>query len=358
MRTTARSALAAAAFACIGSGAFGAVTYQVVELPLSGDEASTYQSYASAINDKGVVVVSVRHFDEVGHQRDRAQVCPPKRAKCKIIDTMGDRWPRNDGALDVNAAGQIVGYRGVEGWQRAFLRDVDGTVYSLGSDVPNRSAWASGISDAGVVVGVSYIDNDHQRGFAWKDGVMTWLPTLGGLYSTAADVNAKGQVVGRATVVGPWNDPHAFVYDIATGVMTDMGTNGGGQSVGEAINNAGDIAGASSTPGSDYMRAMRTVGGVMQDLAMLPGDQYASAYGINDAGDVVGASYAPTSAARGFIYTTGKGMQDLNDLIVEADRAAYTVRGGDDINSAGDIAGRALRKSDGKLVAVKLVRVR
>ena len=91
---------------------------------------------------------------------------------------------------------------------------------------------------------------------------------------------------------------------------------------------------------------------------MLPGDQYASAYGINDAGDVVGASYAPTSAARGFIYTTGKGMQDLNDLIVEADRAAYTVRGGDDINSAGDIAGRALRKSDGKLVAVKLVRVR
>jgi hypothetical protein len=60
----------------------------------------------------------------------------------------------------------------------------------------------------------------------------------------------------------------------------------------------------------------------------------------------------------GFIYTSAKGMRDLNDLLTQADRAAYTVQAGRDINNAGDIAGSARRKSDGKLVDVKLVRVR
>ncbi|HEX5684341.1 MAG TPA: hypothetical protein VFY73_09920 [Ideonella sp.] len=360
MRKTTRSALAAAAFACIGTAAFGAATYRVVELPLAGDAASTHQSHASAINDKGVVTVSSLHYGKDGHRWDRAQVCPPKRASCKVIESLSDTRPRSDGASDVNTAGQVVGYSMVDGWQKPFLRDVDGTVHSLGSYAPNLPAWATGINDASVVVGYGHIDNDRQRGFVWKDGAMTWLPTLGGdAYSQATGVNAKGQVVGLAAVAGSWPAAHAFVYDITTGVMTDMGTNGGEQSVGHAINSSGDIAGASATALSQgHMHAMRTVGGVMQNLGTLPGDEYAAAYSINDAGDVVGGSSPPMALSRGFIYTSTKGMRDLNDLLAQSDRAAYTVGAGQDINNAGDIAAAARRTSDGKLVAVKLVRLR
>jgi hypothetical protein len=97
MRKTTCSALAAAVFACTGTAAFGAVTYQVVELPLAGDAASTHQSHASAINDKGVVAVGTLHYGKDGHRWDRAQVCQPKRATCKLIDSLSDTRPRNDG---------------------------------------------------------------------------------------------------------------------------------------------------------------------------------------------------------------------------------------------------------------------
>lgn len=363
MRDATRFALAATALACAASSAFAAASYEVVELPLAGDNASTIRSSANGISDKGVVSVTVTHGNHHRNYRDRAQVCSSKRAKCKLIaSSQSDSHPREDAALDVNAPGQVVGYTNVDGQTVGFLRDADGTMRLIAPFAENLPAAAWGLNDAGVVVGFGFIDERRDRGFVWKEGVTTWLPTLGGdLTSEARDVNASGRVAGAAATAGGGQPVHAFVYDIATGVMTDMGTvEGGDRSVAEAINGAGDIAGESSIGGQcpGCLFAMHNVGGVMRSIGALPGDDHSNALGINDAGEVVGISVSPAITFRGFIYTQAKGLRDLNDLLSDTDRAAYDVQTANDINNAGDIAGTAKRHSDGKVVAIKLVHIR
>jgi probable HAF family extracellular repeat protein len=79
------------------------------------------------------------------------------------------------------------------------------------------------------------------------------LGTLGGDESSAAAINAAGQVVGAAWT--PTNDAHAFLWD--KGVMTDLGTLGGAVSAATDINSAGQVVGYSWTSTPD--RRMHTL---------------------------------------------------------------------------------------------------
>jgi len=91
----------------------------------------------------------------------------------------------------LNNAGQVVGGQ--------WLWD-GGDVTDLGS-LGGGGTWASGLDDAGRVVGWSGVRSEPLRtvhAFLWEDGVMTDLGTLGGEYSFAYDINNVGQVVGRA----------------------------------------------------------------------------------------------------------------------------------------------------------------
>ncbi len=80
------------------------------------------------------------------------------------------------------------------------------TVVNLGllpGGGPSGSS-ASGINNAGQVVGISYATGGN-RAFIWQDGVMTSLGVMGGTpFSTtgnsyASGINASGQVVGRSS---------------------------------------------------------------------------------------------------------------------------------------------------------------
>ena len=70
------------------------------------------------------------------------------------------------------------------------------------------------------------------------------LGTLGGTFSVAADVNARGQVAGESSTAG--DEIHAFSWT-ETGGMVDLGTLGGTGSGALAVNDRGQVIGAGIT---------------------------------------------------------------------------------------------------------------
>src|SRR4051794_33409455 len=70
---------------------------------------------------------------------------------------------------------------------------------------------ASGINDAGQVVGGATISAYNSRAFLYRDGQMTDLGTLGGSYSYAYAINSAGQVVGQANTSAGSYISHAFL---------------------------------------------------------------------------------------------------------------------------------------------------
>lgn len=90
---------------------------------------------------------------------------------------------------------------------RATLWKSGATPTDLGSLATQSSSQAQGINTVnGVlqVVGSANILNRGERGFVWKNGVMTDLNTLisasGVTLFGAYAVNAQGQIAGRGTV--------------------------------------------------------------------------------------------------------------------------------------------------------------
>ncbi|MFI2709311.1 hypothetical protein ACH495_04160 [Micromonospora sp. NPDC018662] len=152
----------------------------------------------------------------------------------------------------------------------------------------------------------------------------TLLPTLGGLATSAADVNTAGVVVGSARVAsGYW---HAVRW--VNGKIEDLGTLGGPNSQAEAIDDRGRVVGtAQAADGRSH--AVAWVDGKIQDLG-LTGGIFAIAYGT--AGDrVVGVYHVTDSFAgrRAFVRTGN------TQLTIAAPPGASAVA----VNEAGTVAG-------------------
>jgi probable HAF family extracellular repeat protein len=144
-------------------------------------------------------------------------------------------------AYGINNAGQVVG---ASGNNRAFLWS-NGVIQDLGTLPGYSFSQASGINDAGQVVGSSYTQRSdcigvefRQRAFLWSNGVMQDLGTLpGDLFSYASGINNAGQVVGASEDCD--GNTHAVIW--SNGVIQDLGTlPGGSESFASAIaNNCG-----------------------------------------------------------------------------------------------------------------------
>ncbi|MBN1342790.1 MAG: hypothetical protein JXQ73_08940 [Phycisphaerae bacterium] len=120
------------------------------------------------------------------------------------LGTLGDR--SNSIAHDVNIHGQIVGesYSGYDSlravlWDGGTITDL-GTLYMWGSGI----AYASGINDAGQVVGEAYkYSSIPLYPFLWQNGVMTQLPELD---SSDADYYRRGypKINNSGLIAGAW----------------------------------------------------------------------------------------------------------------------------------------------------------
>ena len=223
-------------------------------------DLGTVGSHSSAygINDAGHVIGSDGSFAQRWVRAGAVDVFGTFGGSCLFSS-----------ASAVNARGQVVGYASTATGSHAFLWDPRTGLVDL-ETLGGPTSWATAVSDAGHVVGVSETStviscetnewgtfcSYEMHAFLWKDGVMTDLGTLGGPHATARGVNARGEIVGESDTAEKlycWDEGgercayrvHAFVW--ADGVMHDLGETGL-YSFATAINDQGDIVGSAQRP--------------------------------------------------------------------------------------------------------------
>jgi probable HAF family extracellular repeat protein len=272
-------------------------------------------------------------------------------------DPLGERW--SCAAFFPAATGtgyQCLGFAWRDGVMRA-LPTLGGT-----------NGFATGANERGEIVG--WAENTvHDptcvapqvlqfRAVIWgpKDDQIQELPPLpGDTVSAATAINNRGQVVGISGIcdraVGRFSAAHAVLWQ--DGKPIDLGGLGGvAWNTPMAINERGDVVGfanASAAAGGSFAAHafLWTKHDGMRDLGTLPGDTTSQALGINDRREIVGTSCDADFNCRAFLWREGH-MTDLNTLV--AGEYDATLLAANDINEAGRITGQALAAS-GELLA-------
>jgi len=269
---------------------------------------------------------------------------------------------------------------------------------------PLGEAWSSAAFYGGPN-NVGYIN----LGFAWENGVMRALPTLGGNNGFATGANNRGQAVGWAEntcrdntcvppqvlqfrpvmwdlthgdqisefplvsgdtagaatainnsgrtvgisgicdqAVGRHTAKHAVLWD--NGTIVDLGNLGAPWwNTPTAINDRGDVVGFAGDPAfpeGDYLHAfIWTKANGIQPLPALPGHVHTEAYGINESRQIVGISCDPDFGDCRAVVWENGVVTDLNTV----KQASYSARleQGKDINAQGEVTGRAVDPATG-----------
>jgi probable HAF family extracellular repeat protein len=244
------------------------------------------------------------------------------------------------------------------GAQRRYLGGLPGFHYSR----------ATGINNDGMIVGAALAAETDRRGatrmraFAWQNGRMQDLGTLGGDFSSAGAISDSGYIVGKSDTRTLYGDAtHAVVWEPELTKPRDIGTlSGGKNSAASAVNHRGDVVGFSETfdaPRHAFLYSDDT----LEDLGALPAADssadrisISTASGINDKGWIVGYSSvlpldddktnAPeslTSRAVVWLPTNDKQISrrlvDLNDCLKSKDR--WRLESARAINNRGEIVG-------------------
>jgi probable HAF family extracellular repeat protein len=225
-------------------------------------------------------------------------------------------------ATSINDAGQI-----------AINSSAGPFVYESGSYTPilgflhNSGVGCCGhlgINDADQVAGELFIPPDRHLGFVHGLGTdtLTSLDVPGSLNTTASGINDAGQVVG--SYMDGSLGVHGFVY--SAGTFTTVDVPGRTDAVVNDINDVGQMVGFSGDQGW-----FRDTDGSFTTL-MVPGSILTAAGGINNAGQIVG-SFAEGEGRNfhGFFYSGG------SYTIINVPGAFDTYLS--DINDAGQMVG-------------------
>jgi probable HAF family extracellular repeat protein len=188
----------------------------------------------------------------------------------------------------------------------------------------------------------------------WENGGVQELPTFGSdLNGYAFSINDSGQAVGASGDCaelqsnGTYLLPrHALLWQ--TGTVTNLGTLGGtGKGMGIlalGINNQGQAVGASDLAGDQTFHGFVWSRETgMQDVGTLPGDVASGALAINDAGEVIGISADKEFNVTAFVRQPGGVLTDLNSLVPANSPLSLILACS--INSKGEIAGLGVNKA-------------
>jgi probable HAF family extracellular repeat protein len=382
----ARSVLQASLLACVAyhhAGA-GQQLYQVTPLSSNGGAVSR----GNSINNRGWIA---GYSNLPGDQNRHATLWA--NGSRLDLGTLGGpnssvAWPvKNNHGLLAGIAQTATPEPLGERWScSAFFPGATGTGYTcLGFAWKNgvmkalptlggHNGFATGANDRGQIVG--WAENTvhdptcvppqvlqfHAVIWGPEEGRVRPLPPLPGDSSSAGTaINDRGQVVGISgtcdQAVGRFTARHAVLWE--DGTVNDIGAIGGETwNTPMAINQQGDVVGFASLPGSDpddpVLHAIFwSRDGGIRDLGTLPGDATSEAHGINGRRQVVGLSCG-ASDCRAFLWEDGV-MTDLNTLVAPGYSGHLYMA--QDVNDIGEITGRAVDPETGELPAFLAVPV-
>ena len=222
--------------------------------------------------------------------------------------------------IAVNTRGQVVGTSRLSfgNAEHAFLSGPNGGPLQDIGTLGGAYSFGTGVNDLGQVAGTSFLAATTPQGYTIEHAFLSGpngaaplkdLGTLGGLQSTAAKVNARGQVTGNA---GTLTNQHAFLSGPNGAIpLKDLGTLAGDYSTGDDVNAAGMVVGASSYLGSTGQydtHAFLYANGAMTDLNSFvdpaSGITLTEAIGVTDSGYIL-ASGTTNGQTATFLLTPG-----------------------------------------------------
>ncbi|MBL9120931.1 MAG: hypothetical protein JNL80_13550 [Phycisphaerae bacterium] len=237
----------------------------------------------------------------------------------------------------MNASGRIAGdfqYQGVTTAMR-YQHELGGENGRVPLPVPpgTTQSLAIGINDAGTCVGRLSPPSGPSLAAIWSPtNELTQLPMPPGTwsYNTASGINAAGTVCGAVTFAQVGIDPQQAWRWTARGGYEMLPKLTGTDALAWDINASGEVVGRADLSNNSYRMVIWGADGVIHNLGLVAGSTQTFGVANNDAGQAVGTTNANTDA---ILYTPGVGLVKLPDLGFKA--AAF------DINNEGWILGWA-----------------
>ncbi len=315
-----RAALALAAASLAPAAALAAPQYRIEPVP-AGDNVVPIS--ASGVNHKGEVVgqALVKNGKAIAGYAYRGGVTTQ-------IGLPGDE------AVSVNRRGDVAGDATVNAawWSKT------GVLHNLGTKMSCQgSSHSVGMNDDRLLAGWTSCWGGDAHAFVAQGGVVTDLPTLGGVGASARDVNNAGQVIGvAATDKNGQLGPHFRAFRWENGAITDLGTLGGDESNAWAIADNSHVIGLAQDASGAWLPYLHD-GMQMTPLPSCRVDQYTTPRGINSKDQIVGV-FGNGRKTEVFLMQQRQHCHRLRDLL-DASGADWELEAVEAINDAGQIIG-------------------
>jgi len=165
-------------------------------------------------------------------------------------------------------------------------------VTDLGVLSGDVNSYAYDVNDAGQIVGASTSASFNPRAVLWSPPSQTLpqqLVTLGGGYSVATGINAKGMVTGWSANPAGQQDGFVWYFGLQQDLTFSNPQHASWYQVyGWRINDSGTVAGWVSTPAGAQMAYWPAGSTVPQIPTLEPGTHFSQVGDINNSGTIVG----------------------------------------------------------------------